>query len=177
MKFVALLGTAAATQQVIGHEFRLAILNNIIEMSPTDESLLQVGGGPWDPTEEFVYGEVPAAADTSNEAEPSGYVRDIPGRFTAERDDRLMNSLIGKYAREVTFNGQKTGQMFCNKEDAKGAFDEVTRTHPMYQKNAGDFEGAWAHFDVNGDGLVEVERMPQFLRYAFPNGALDIDLQ
>ena len=38
------------------------------------------------------------------------------------------------------------------------------------------FEDTWNHFDVNKDGLVEVERMPQFLRYLTGN-ALDISLQ
>ena len=38
-------------------------------------------------------------------------------------------------------------------------------------------EDAFNHFDVNGDGLIEAERTPQFLRYLYPNGALDIDLQ
>ena len=36
---------------------------------------------------------------------------------------------------------------------------------------------AFNHFDVNHDGLIEAERCPQFLRYLFPQGALDIDLQ
>ena len=172
MKFVALLGATAAYQQAIGHQFRLAILNNIIEMSPTDESLLQVSDPP---AYDFGYGEVPAAMDGSPSA--GGYSRVMPERFTAERDDRLMNSLIGKYSREVKINGSLTGEFFCNKEDAQAAYNEVAASHPMFSKNEGDFDAAWEHFDVNGDGLVEVERMPQFLRYAFPNGALDIDLQ
>jgi len=40
--------------------------------------------------------------------------------------------------------------------------------------NASSFEEVWNHFDVNKDGLVEVERMPQMLRMMC--GALDIDL-
>ena len=38
------------------------------------------------------------------------------------------------------------------------------------------FEDTWNHFDVNHDGLVEVERMPQFMRMLLGN-ALAIDLQ
>ena len=34
-----------------------------------------------------------------------GYTRPMPEEFAAERDDRLMNSLIGKYAREVKRDG------------------------------------------------------------------------
>ena len=69
--------------------------------------------------------------------------------------------------------------MFLNKEDAEKVSKEVLETHkPNYAQAADgpDFEDTWNHFDVNKDGLVEVERMPQFLRY-LTNGALDIDLQ
>ena len=34
-----------------------------------------------------------------------GYNRVIPNRFTEERDDRLMNTLIKQYAREVKDDG------------------------------------------------------------------------
>ena len=43
------------------------------------------------------YSEVPASMIGSPSA--SGYERPMPEEFSAERDDRLMNSLIGKYAR------------------------------------------------------------------------------
>ena len=38
------------------------------------------------------------------------------------------------------------------------------------------FADTWDHFDVNKDGIIEVGRFPQFLRY-FTGDALDIDLQ
>jgi len=38
------------------------------------------------------------------------------------------------------------------------------------------FEDTWTHFDVNKDKLIEVERMPQFLRYLIGN-ALEVNLQ
>ena len=47
-----------------------------------------------------------------------GYERNVPNRFTEERDDRLMNSIISKYALEVKVDGELTGHMFCNKEGA-----------------------------------------------------------
>ena len=91
------------------------------------------------------------------------YNRDMPKRFTAERDDRLMNSLIKNYAREIVVNGKQTGQMFLNKEDAERVSNEVLKTHkPNYAqaKDGPNFDDTWNHFDVNHDGLVEVERMP-----------------
>lgn len=72
-----------------------------------------------------------------------------------------MNSLIAKYAREVRRDGKNTGHMFCNKEDAQAVADEVLKTHANdTAAEKPDFEGTWKHFDVNNDGLVEVERMP-----------------
>ena len=34
------------------------------------------------------------------------------------------------------------------------------------------FDDTWTHFDVNNDSLIEVERMPQFLRYLTGNSQL-----
>ena len=87
-----------------------------------------------------------------------------------------MNSLITQYAREVKKDGKLTGQMFLNKEDAQNVSNEVTKDHKKdTATDSVDFEGTWKHFDINNDGLVEVERMPQFLRY-LTNGALNPDL-
>merc|ERR1711935_539628 len=98
-----------------------------------------------------------------------------------ERDERLMNSVIGKYAREIKVKGKLTGVMMLNAEDASALADEVRRTHKgmgyAMQADGMSAADAFNHFDVNHDGLVEAERMPQYLRYLFPNGALDIDLQ
>ena len=59
----------------------------------------------------------------------TGYKRFMPNRFSEERDDRLMNSMVGEYAREV-FNGDKpTGHLFLNKADARNAANEVIRDH------------------------------------------------
>jgi len=106
-----------------------------------------------------------------------GYEKKIPERFSEERDDRLMNSILNNYSHEVKIDGKLTGHNFSNKDDAMGLYKEVMRTHSGkfgYSKIADQigFEDAFNHFDVNGDGLVEAERMPQFIRYV-TNGALD----
>ena len=126
------------------------------------------------PTPPPAYEEIPANDNSSAYGE--GYTRVVPVQYREMRDDRLMNSLITQYAREVRVNGKLTGQMYLNKEDAAAVSAEVTRTSKKDIATAKtDFEGTWTHFDVNNDGLVEVERMPQFLRY-LTNGALNPDL-
>ena len=60
----------------------------------------------------------------------TGYTRNMPARFSEERDDRLMNSMVGSYAREVFNDGKPTGHLFLNKEDARAAAAEVIRDHP-----------------------------------------------
>ena len=120
-----------------------------------------------------------------NEGSPAfdNYERKIPDQFSQERDDRLMHSLITNYAREIKRDGKLTGAFFLNKDDAFAASTEFVSTHFNYstekaQKWLKDntFEDTWNHFDVNHDGLVEVERFPMFLRSVTMN-ALDIDLQ
>merc|ERR1719231_482107 len=109
-----------------------------------------------------------------------GYKRAMPARFDEERDDRLMNSVIGKYAREIKVKGKLTGVMMLNLEDATALANEVKSSHKgmgyAQQADAMSTADAFNHFDVNHDGLIEAERGPQFLRYLYPNGALDIDL-
>ena len=133
-------------------------------------SAIKVTGGP-------DYGEIPAYMVGSDAL--GSYDRTMPKRFTQERDDRLMNSLVKNYAREISIDGKPTGQMFLNHDDAVAVSNEVLKTHKpnvAQAEDGPDFEDTWNHFDVNHDGLVEVERMPQFLRY-LTNGALDIDMQ
>ena len=91
-----------------------------------------------------------------------GYARGVPDRFTQERDDRLMNSIIANYAREIKVNGQLTGHYFLNKDDALSLYNEHMASHKQfgYNKVANDFQDAWNHFDVNKDGLLEAERTP-----------------
>ena len=111
------------------------------------------------PTKAAGYEEIPAFH--ANAAYGDGYSRVVPVQYREMRDDRLMNSLISSYAREVKRDGVLTGQMFLNKEDAKSAAAEVMKTSPSHiATDEVDFDGTWDHFDVNQDGLVEVERMP-----------------
>jgi len=130
---------------------------------PTDKKAIQLA--------DVKYEEIPAFH--ADAAFGGDYKRVVPKEYTEMRDDRLMNSLISKYAREVKKDGKLTGQMFLNKEDAQSVSNEVLKDHVKHTAtDETDFEGTWKHFDINNDGLVEVERMPQFLRY-LTNGALD----
>ena len=132
------------------------------EAKPPTSAKVQIGekfpeeAGPTTPAG---YEEIPASRAGADER--GGYQRKVPAQFTQERDDRLMNSLITKYAREVRRDGHNTGHMFLNKDDARAAADEVLKDHKDNTAvDKVDFEGTWDHFDVNKDGLVEVERMP-----------------
>ena len=142
--------------------------------APPRQSTLMIGESfPKEagPSSDADYEEIPASR--SGAEERGGYTRVMPARFTEERDDRLMNSLIKNYAREVRREGHNTGHFFLNRDDARAAADEILRDHKSnITVEKVDFDGTWKHFDVNNDGLVEVERMPQFLRY-LTGGALN----
>ena len=75
---------------------------------PVDKKNVQTG--------DVSYEEIPAFH--ADAAFGGDYKREVPKQYTEMRDDRLMNSLISKYAREVKKDGKLTGQMFLNKEDA-----------------------------------------------------------
>ena len=119
-----------------------------------------------------------------DEAETNGgYKREIPDRFVEERDDQLMNSLIKNYALEMKDDtGRPSGHMFLDQDGARSVSNEVVHTHFHFNDDqaqkylAEHFSETWTHFDVNSDNLVEVERMPQFLRWLLGN-SLTIGLQ
>ena len=180
----AILGLVTFSQvesaqcEFVGHKKRLAILNNLIQLEESesdsdseDQKNVQLRGDD--------YGEVPAFMDGADTA--GGYKRVVPERFSEERDDLLMESIIEKYAREIKVQGKLTGVMMLNLDDAKALAAEVLGSHKAMgysqQTDGMSVEDAFNHFDVNHDGLIEAERTPQFLRYLYPNGALDIDLQ
>ena len=93
-------------------------------MSSEEEATNVQLGGPQE------YEEMPASMSGTDSF--GGYERAIPTRFNEERDDRLMNSLIKTYAREIKKDGQLTGHMFCNREDAQRVADEVTKDHAKH---------------------------------------------
>jgi len=78
-------------------------------------------------------------------------------------------------------SGRPSGHFFFDKEAARSASSEIVHTHYKYDDKKTEsflkehFNSTWEHFDVNNDNLVEVERMPQFLRYMLGN-ALEIGL-
>ena len=67
-----------------------------------------------------------------------GFKRELPKRFSAERDDRLMASIYEKYATEIKIDDEHTGHMFCNKEQAKALAQEIRDTHKEFDAFAGD---------------------------------------
>ena len=80
-------------------------------------------------------------------------------------------------------NGAPTGHFFFDKDAAKAVSTEVVNTHMTFKDKLGAanflesrFNDTFDHFDINKDKLIEVERMPQFLRYLIGN-SLEINLQ
>ena len=99
------------------------------------------------------------------------YIRDVPDRFETEADDTLMKSLYATYAVEgEDKDGLPNGRYWVTKENAMKAADEVVDTHLRLHKGekadylAANFPALWARFDVNEEGKVEIDRMPQLLR-------------
>jgi hypothetical protein len=53
------------------------------------------------------------------------YERVIPERFSEEKDDQLMNSLIGKYAIEGEKDGKPTGEFVIDRKGIEAVSVEV----------------------------------------------------
>jgi hypothetical protein len=88
-----------------------------------------------------------------------------------------MRSMIANYALEGKAcdddgkNCKPTGAFFVNEAGAKAAASEVLSTHKNIKGDALKsylatyFSKAWGHFDVNRSGVIEVMKMPQFMRF------------
>ena len=110
------------------------------------------------------------------------YERVLTSHFSGDADDIFMRSMISKYAQELRtdtdklddgtkIGGEPTGKFVMNQASTLAAAKEVLNTHKGL---AGDalsayldtyFAKAWAHFDVNQTGAVEVIKMPQLMRF------------
>jgi len=86
-----------------------------------------------------------------------------------------------KYAaEEKTEDGAPNGNFFLNEASAKRAATEVVSTHLGLK--GGDlksyigtyFPRTWAHFDVNGSGMIGVEVMPQLARFIASDQTLQL---
>ena len=76
--------------------------------------------------------------------------------------------------------GEPTGKFLMTQSTALAASKEVLNTHKGL---AGDalaaymdtyFAKAWAHFDVNQSGEIEVIKMPQFMRFLCSDQSLSL---
>ena len=82
-----------------------------------------------------------------------------------------MRSMIGSYALEGDNGGEPNGAFWMNEATARAAASEVLATHKGLKGAALSsyldtyFPRTWSHFDVNRTGMVEVIKMPQFMRF------------
>jgi hypothetical protein len=100
------------------------------------------------------------------------YERIPPPMFSGPGDDQLTRSMIMTYAAEAKDkDGVPTGKFMMGKAAAERAAFEVCSTHKGMSKDdakayvAEYFPRTWDHFDVNGGGFIEVEKMQNFLRF------------
>ena len=110
------------------------------------------------------------------------YERQVTAHFSADSDDIFMRSMIKKYAVEertdsetlddgTKIGGEPTGKFWMTKSTSLAASKEVLNTHKGLSGDAlasyldTYFDKAWAHFDVNRGGQIEVIKMPQFMRF------------
>merc|ERR1712022_86649 len=115
-------------------------------------------------------------------AKDGKYERVVTSHFSADSDDIFMRSMITKYAVEARTDtetlddgtkvgGEPTGAFWMTEGNTLAASKEVLNTHKGLSSDAlaayldTYFAKAWAHFDVNQSGKIEVIKMPQFMRF------------
>ena len=109
------------------------------------------------------------------------YERVVPARF-ADGGDSFMASMIANYALESkNEDGTPTGKFFMDEKRTNAAANEVLKSHKKidgkeleeYMKTY--FARTWKHFDINNDGVVGVDVMPQFMRFLASDQALELN--
>merc|ERR1712010_105122 len=115
-------------------------------------------------------------------AEDGKYERVVTPNFSADADDIFMRSMIKKYAQEertdtetlddgTKIGGEPTGKFWMTQSTSLSAAKEVLNTHKGLSGDALSayldtyFAKAWAHFDVNQTGQIEVIKLPQVMRF------------
>ncbi len=94
----------------------------------------------------------------------------MPAKFSEEKNDRLMNSIIGNYALEGKTDGKPNGIFFLDKKGAAGVASEVVGTHFGFKGEqkaqflAENFEKVFNNIDVLKEGFFPVAKGPVFLR-------------
>ena len=114
------------------------------------------------------------------------YERVVPEHFSAGSDDLFMKSMIMNYSDEGkdcdkdSGECKPNGQFTMTEAATRAAAAEVLGSHKGLKGAAGSeylknyFERTWAHFDVNKDGRVGVEVMPQFMRFLASDQTLNL---
>jgi hypothetical protein len=112
------------------------------------------------------------------------YTRVVPARFASDNDDIFMRSMILNFALELkTKEGLPTGQFFMNPSTARAAAEEVLSTHKELKGAALEtylktyFDKAWGHFDVNRTGVIEVIKMPMFMRFLASDQYMSLQIE
>ena len=98
------------------------------------------------------------------------YDRKVPEIYTGSGDDKLMESLIKKYAVEGNTNGSPNGQFYITRPALENVAKEVIGTHlKMTGEELEAFAQSrvpklWSHFDVLNEGFLDVAKVPSLLR-------------
>ena len=145
--------------------------------SESEQEQLQMRG---DDEEEDHSGEF-FGAHESSKADDAKYTRVVPDRFSNDSDDIFMRSMINTYALEgKNKDGSPNGSFVLDEAGARAASAEVLATHKGLRGAALSsylstyFPRAWAHFDVNRGGKIEVIKMPQFMRFLASDQSLSL---
>jgi hypothetical protein len=109
------------------------------------------------------------------------YERVVPVKY-ADGGDSFMSSMIQNYALEgKNEDGTPNGKFYMNEPITRHAATEVLKTHKKLEgKELEDymkqyFDRTFAHFDVTKDGILDVDVMPQFMRFLASDQSMQLE--
>jgi len=111
------------------------------------------------------------------------YKRVVPERFSTNKDDWLMNSIITDYALEGNTGGAPNGHFYMTKDAMYAISEEVTKTHlgmdgaKLDQWVDEKVTELWPRYDTNLEGFIDAERAPIFLRQVLGENEISRGLQ
>ena len=94
-----------------------------------------------------------------------------------------MNSLIGRYSLEGNTDGEPNGHFYLDRTGANSVAREVINTHfgwhgakaeAYLKENVPKF---WNHYDVLGEGFIDIQKGTLFLRSLLGENEMNNDLQ
>ena len=110
------------------------------------------------------------------------YIRVLPDQWNEESGNKFMTTIIKNFALEQkTKEGKPSGTFKMDKSQTKNAGAMLIQKYKKLEGKAMSdymgqyFDRTWEHFDVNGEGFIDIADMPAFAKYLVSDQSINLD--